>query len=139
VFCRAHAVQLHRARHKFETAGARLVLIGQLTPRHAAHFRRREQIDLPVLADSRRETYQAAGAKVATMGELLGPKVMAKGAAATAKHRVVQGRTIGHPAQLGGAMVIAPGGEVVWSHMSDDASDNATPGEILDAVRSARV
>jgi peroxiredoxin len=137
VFCRAHAVQLHRARHKFETARARLVLIGPLTPRHAAHFRRREQIDLPLLADSRREN--AAGAKVATMGELLGPKVMAKGAAATAKHRVVQGRTIGHPAQLGGAMVIAPGGEVVWSHMSDDASDNATPEEILDAVRSARV
>ena len=130
-------MQLHGARGEFEAAGARLVLIGQLTPRHAAHFRRREQIDLPILADEKRQSYKAAGAKVATMGELLGPKVMAKGAAATAKYRVVQGRTIGHPAQLGGAMVIAPGGEVVWSHMSDDASDNATPEEILEAVRSA--
>ena len=48
-----------------------------------------------------------------------------------------QGRTIGHPAQLGGAMVIAPGGAVVWSHMAEDASDNASPEEILAAVRSA--
>lgn len=137
MFCRAHAVQLHRARLQFEAADARLVLIGQLTPRHAAHFRRHEHIDLPVLADEKRESYKAAGAKVATMGELLGPKVMAKGAATTTKYRVVQGRTIGHPAQLGGAMVIAPGGEIAWSHMSDDASDNATPEEILEALRSA--
>jgi peroxiredoxin len=138
VYCRAHAVQLHRARQDFEAAGARLVLIGQLTPRHAAHFRSRQQIDVPVLADEQRASYKAAGAKVGTMGELLGPKVVAKSAAVTAKYRVVQGRTIGHPAQLGGAMVIAPGGEVVWSHMSQDASDNASPEEILEAVRSAR-
>lgn len=131
-------MQLHRAREEFEAAGGRLVLIGQLSPRHAAHFRRREHIDLPVLADEKRESYKAAGAKVATMGELFGPKVVARGAAATAKYHIVQGKTIGHQAQLGGAMVIAPGGEVAWSHMSEDAGDNATPEEILEAVRSAR-
>jgi hypothetical protein len=48
-----------------------------------------------------------------------------------------QGRTSGHPAQLGGAMVIAPDGEIVWSHMSEDASDNASSEKILDAARSA--
>jgi hypothetical protein len=51
--------------------------------------------------------------------------------------KVHQGRIIGHPAQLGGAMVIAPGGEVVWSHMAEDASDNASPKEILAAARQA--
>lgn len=131
-------MQLHRAREEFDAAGANLVLIGQATPRHAGHFRRAANIDVPVLADEKRESYRAAGAKVATMGELLGPKVVARGAAASAKHRVVQGKLIGHPAQLGGAMVIAPGGAVVWSHMSDDVSDNATPVEILAAARSAR-
>jgi hypothetical protein len=34
-------------------------------------------------------------------------------------------------------MVIRPGGEVVWSHMSQDASDNAEPEAILAAVRAA--
>jgi peroxiredoxin len=130
-------VQLHRAREQFEAAGARLVLIGQLTPRHAAHFRRRREIELPVLADEKRESYKAAGAKIATMGELVAPKIVAKGALTTARTGLVQGRTIGHPAQLGGAMVIGADGRVAWSHMSQDASDNAAPKEILAAVRQA--
>jgi hypothetical protein len=32
-------------------------------------------------------------------------------------------------------MVIAPGGEITWSHMAEDASDNASPDEILAAAR----
>jgi peroxiredoxin len=130
-------VQLHGARSDFEAVGAKLVLIGQATPRHAAHFRRRFGLEMPVLADERRESYKAAGAKLATFGELLGPRVVAKGISASRRNGVVQGRTIGHPAQLGGAMVITPDGAVAWSHMSEDASDNASPEAILAAVRDA--
>jgi hypothetical protein len=128
---------LDRARQKFEGAGANLVLIGQLTPRHAAHFRRRQKIELPVLADEKRATYKAAGAKIGSLTDLLGPNVVAKGALTTLRTGKLQGRTIGHPAQLGGAMVVAPPGEIVWSHMAGDASDNAAPEEILAAVREA--
>jgi peroxiredoxin len=130
-------VQLHRARDEFDAAGAPVTLIGQATPRHAAHFRRRQGIDLPVLADEKRVSYKAAGAKIATVGELLGPKVVAKGFSTGRKYGVHQGRTVGHPAQLGGAMLILPGGEVAWTHMSDDASDNAETDEILAAVRAS--
>ena len=126
---------MDRARQDFDDAGARLVLIGQLTPRHAAHFRRRQEITLPVLADESRISYKAAGAKLGSITDLLGPKVIAKGALTTLRTRKVQGRTIGHPAQLGGVMVIAPDGEVVLKHMANDASDNASPKEILGAVR----
>jgi peroxiredoxin len=129
---------LDRARDEFDREGAKLVLIGQLTPRHASHFRRRQEIGVPVLADERRASYKAAGAKVATFNELLGPKVVAKGILTSARTGQRQGRTIGHPAQLGGAMVIAPDGRVVWSHMAQDASDNASPEEILEAVRRLR-
>jgi peroxiredoxin len=128
-------VQLYREREALEAEGARLVLIGQATPRHAAHFRRRQGIDLPVLADEKRASYRAAGAKVATLNELLGPKVVAKGLVTSLRSRQPQGRTIGHPAQLGGTMIIRPDGSVAWSHMSEDASDNATPEEIVAAVR----
>jgi hypothetical protein len=130
-------VQLHRAREEFEAVGARLVLIGQLTPRHAAQFRRRQQIELPVLADERRASYKAAGAKIATFGELLGPRVVAKGLLTSTRTGRMQGRTLGHPAQLGGAMVVRRDGAVVWSHMSQDASDNAPPEAILAALKSA--
>ena len=139
VHCRSHAVALEGARSEFDEAGVRVVLVGQATPRQAAHFRRRLEIDLPVLADESRESYRVAGAKVATAGELLGPKSVTQGLRRTFESRgkVHQGRIIGHPAQLGGAMVIAPSGEVTWSHMADDASDNASPEEILAAARQA--
>ncbi|MFL5892772.1 MAG: AhpC/TSA family protein [Solirubrobacterales bacterium] len=130
-------MQLHREREALEETGAGLVLIGQATPRHAAHFRRRQDIDLPVLADEKRESYKAAGAKVATLSELLGPKVAAKGLVSSLRSRQPQGRTIGHPAQLGGTMIVRPDGSVPWSHMSEDASDNASPAEILAAIREA--
>jgi peroxiredoxin len=126
---------LDRARDDFDAAGARLVLIGQLTPRHAAHFRRRQGIELTVLADEGRASYKAAGTKVGTMGELLGPKVFAKGILTSARTRKMQGRTLGHPAQLGGAVLVSPDGTVTWSHMARDASDNASPEEILEAIR----
>jgi peroxiredoxin len=139
VHCRSHAVRLDEARPDFDAAGARVVLIGQATPRQAAHFRRRLDIDLPVLADQERESYRLAGAKMATAGELLGPKSVTRGLKATFESRgkVHQGRIIGNAAQLGGAMAIAPGGEVTWSHMAEDASDNASPAEILAAARQA--
>ncbi len=122
------------AREEFEAAGVQLVLIGQLTPRHAAHFRRRQKIQLPVLADEERRSYKAAGAKVGSVGDLLGPKVVAKGALTTLRTRKLQGRTLGHPAQLGGAMVIAPGGEVLFEQMAKDASDNVEPRALLAAL-----
>jgi hypothetical protein len=132
-------VQLHRAQQDFDAAGVGLVLVGQGGPRQAAHFRRRQGVDLPVLADEKRESYRAAGAKVATTGELLGPRSVASGALKTLRSagKVRQGKIIGHPAQLGGALVVATDGRVTWSHMSEEASDNASPKEILAAARRA--
>jgi hypothetical protein len=125
---------LDRARKDFEAAGADLVLIGQLTPRHAAHFRRRQKIETPVLADEQRASYRAAGAKVGGIGDLFAPKVVARGALTTLRTGKLQGRTIGDPAQLGGTIVIAPSGETVFKRMAKDASDNAAPDEVLAAL-----
>jgi peroxiredoxin len=130
-------MQLHRARSKFDAAGGELVLIGQATPRQAAHFRRRQGIQLPVLADEDRVSYEAAGAKSAGVLDLYSPKVVAKGALTGVREKTVQGRTIGDANQLGGALVIDTGGNVTWSHMSTDAGDNASPEEILAAIKAA--
>ncbi len=130
-------MQLHRARSKFDEAGGELVLIGQATPRHAAHFRRRQGIQLPVLADEDRVSYEAAGAKSAGVLDLWNPKVVAKGAVTGLREKTVQGRTIGDANQLGGALVVDTNGDVTWSHMSTDAGDNASPEEILAAVKAA--
>jgi peroxiredoxin len=139
VHCRDHAVQLHRARSDFDSEGIGLALIGQKTPRHAADFRRRNGIDLPILADEKRETYKAAGARMGKLGDLLGPRSVVAGISKTFRSagKIRQGRVIGSAAQLGGALVIAPGGRIVWSHQSENAADSASPEELLEAARTA--
>jgi hypothetical protein len=135
VHCRDHAVQLHRAREEFEVAGATLTLIGQANPRHAAAFRRKTKIDLPVLADEDRRTYKLAGLKRGSVTQLLGPRSVLSGLKHSARSGQVQGRVIGDVAQLGGAMVIGPGGEVLLERRAQNAGDSVEPGELLAAVR----
>jgi hypothetical protein len=131
-------VQLHRDRHRFEEEGANLALIGQGQPEQARDFKRSQKLDgITLLADSQRDAYRAAGAKKATVGELVGPKVVAKGIVRGARQRLRQGLTVGHPAQLGGVLVVDTSGAVVWSHLAEDASDNPANDTVLDAVRTA--
>ena len=145
VFCRDMAVKLHKLRHDFEAAGVRLVLIGHGTPQIAASFRRMQGIELPVLVDPDRRIYDVAGAKMATLPEIIGPRQIWAGLKATIGSRlrlgsiaVHQGRIIGNAAQLGGVLVVAPDGSVRYSHLSDDASDNPPAREVLAAARAIR-
>jgi AhpC/TSA antioxidant enzyme len=130
-------MQLHRAHKQIEDAGTRLVFIGQATPRHAAHFRRRFAPDVTILADEERRTYKLIGAPRGGTAELIGPGVVLKGIARGLKDRQVQGRPVGDVAQLGGTLLVMPDGSIPWTHMSRNASDNASVDEILQAVSSS--
>ena len=132
-------MQLHRDRDRFEAAGLRLVVIGQGTPAHALEFRARNQVDaLTMLVDESRASYDAAGAKVATVAELLGPRVAARGIVSALRTRLPQRATRGHPAQLGGVLLVLPDGSVPYAHLAEDASDNAATDEILAAAERDR-
>ena len=128
---------MDRAKADFKAIDANLVLIGQGTQRQAANFRRRQGIQLPVLADQELVSYRAAGAKVAGVRDLLSPMVVARGAMASVREKTIQTRTQGDAAQLGGTLVVAADGRITWAHMSTDAGDNASPEEILAAVKDA--
>ena len=130
-------MQLHRDRDRFEASGARLAVIGQGRPAQAADFRRSQKLEIPLLVDGKREAYKAAGTKIATASELLGPSVLLKGLKRGLSTRVRQGRTIGHPAQLGGVLVVAPDGTIPYAHLADDAGDNPPNDEVLEAVEAA--
>jgi len=137
-FCRAYSAQLNRASARFAAAGARLTLVGQGTPGDAAHFRQRMRIDLQVLADRDRVTYLWAGTKIATLDELVGPVVVGRALVAMARERVLIGHNTADEAQLGGAIVVSPGGTIAFTHISRDASDMASPDTLLAAVRRIR-
>ena len=128
-------MQLHRAREQFEEAGVGLVLIGQASPRQATAFRRKMEIDLPVLADEERGTYKAAGLKRANVSQLLGPRSVLSGVKHGARSGVVQGRIIGDAAQLGGAVIVAPGGDVVYEQVQRNAGDTVEADALLEAAK----
>ena len=112
------------------------MFIGQATPRHAAHFQRRYAPDVEILADEDRESYRAMGLRRGGVSQLLGPRSVLKGVGriATSGHVTVQGRIIGDAAQLGGTFLMLPSGEIAWSHVNKDASDNAEVEDILEAL-----
>ena len=130
-------MQLHRDRERFEEAGVRLAVIGQGTPEQARHFAESQKVELELLVDRKRDAYGAAGTKIATFAELLGPRMIARGARRSLASGVRQGRTAGHPAQLGGVLLVMPDGSIPYAHLADDASDNAPNEEVLAAVREA--
>jgi hypothetical protein len=134
VHCRDHAVQLHRAHERFEQAGIDLVLIGQVSPRQATAFRRKLGLEpVPILTDEDRATYKLAGFKKANVAQLLGPQSALAGVKHGLRSGVVQGRIIGDAAQLGGAAVIAPGGEVLLRQASQHAGDTISADDLLAA------
>ena len=130
-------MQLHRAREQFERASVGLTLIGQATPRQATAFRRKLDIDLPVLADEERSTYKAAGIPRASVGQLLGPRSVLSGVKHGARSGVVQGRIIGDAAQLGGAAIVRPGGEVAFEQVQRNAGDTVEAEALLEAAQRA--
>lgn len=128
---------MNRDRDAFTEAGAPLTVIGQGTPANAAWFRQEFELEIDLLVDTDRRAYKAAGAKVATVGELVAPKIVTRGLRRSRDSGVRQGKMLGHPAQLGGLMLVTPGGEVPWLHLSDDASDYPPNEEATEAVRLA--
>jgi peroxiredoxin len=138
-------VDIHRSRHDFEKADVELVVIGHGSAAHAADFRRQQNVELPLLVDPDRRVYELAGAKVATLPELIGPRQILRGLRATIMSRlrqgsiaVHQGRIIGHAAQLGGVLVIAPDGSVRYAYLSEESGDNPPAREVLAAARAIR-
>jgi peroxiredoxin len=130
---------LNGAREEIEAHGARLVFIGQATPKHAAHFKRRYAPDVEILADEDRASYKAMRIPRGGVSELLGPRSVLKGIGRTmtSGQVTVQGRVIGDAAQLGATFIVLPSGEVAWSHVSKDASDNADAKDVIAALAEA--
>ena len=82
--------------------------------------------------------YEAAGARVGTLSQLVGPRVMLAGARlAAGGSGARQGQVIGHAAQLGGVLIVAPDGSVPYAHLAENAADLAPEEEVLEAAHKA--
>lgn len=136
LFCREQVIELKRHEAELRSAGGEVVVIGMGTPEHAAHFQQQQELPFTLLVDRTRESYRAAGLKYPKMWEVTGPKVWWRGLKAVAKG-ARQGSAKQNYKQLGGTLVIAPGGEVEWTHKSKDSADNAPVDQIVSYLKAA--
>ena len=131
-------MQLHRDREDFDASGAELVVIGQGTAKQANDFKEKYHVEeLRMLVDPERVTYKAVGTKKASLTDMYNPRTVARGFKSAMTNKIVQGTVQGSATQLGGVLVIAPGGEIVWSRLATDPSDNPPNAEVLEAARGA--
>ena len=120
---------------EFEAKRANVAAIGMGLIPMAAAFRDQHDIPFPLLVDRHRETHGALELKRGNLMDVVGPKQVVRGVKAFFK-----GTRAGRPApkqdvlQLGGALVVAPGGEVLYRHQAAGAEDNAPVDDLLDAL-----
>jgi hypothetical protein len=113
--------------------GAELIAIGMGRPTAAADFRERERIPFPLIVDHTKESYRALGMNRGGWADVVGPRVLWRSAKSILGGNM-QGRARQDPLQLGGAVVVNAGGEVLYVHRSKNSSDNVPAEELIAAL-----
>src|SRR3712207_741574 len=98
----------------------------------AAAFAASHPAPFPLLVDPERVSYRAVEMSRGTWMDVAGPKEWVGGIRATAAHGIAVARQ--DPQQLGGAAVLAHGGEVRLVHRSSSSSDNLPVDRLLEAL-----
>jgi hypothetical protein len=121
----------------FETAGARLAVIGSGWPAMAKSFAERTQLpaSMLLLCDPKLESFQAAGLHRSVL-RTLNPLALLLWVRALLKgHR--QGKQAGDNFQQGGSLVVARGGEVLLRTVSQMPGHHPSPAKLLGALSAA--
>jgi alkyl-hydroperoxide reductase/thiol specific antioxidant family protein len=127
--------QLHHERDSVHGRGAELAVIGNGSRHFAEAFKRDLGLETPLFVDTRRDAYRALGMKRSFFHTLLAPRVFSHGLRAWRKgHR--QKRVQGDPWQLGGVLVVLPGGRIAYRYLSGEAGDHPPVEDVLAAVPS---
>jgi hypothetical protein len=118
---------------EFRGKNAEVVIIGMGTPKMAATFKARMKAPFPMLVDRELRSYKAVGLKKGSVGDVIGPRLWAKGTKI-----LLRGRGMAtpkqNPYQLGGVAVVARGGDVLYVHRARNASDFPSIDELLTAI-----
>ncbi|MDQ6692527.1 MAG: AhpC/TSA family protein [Candidatus Dormibacteraeota bacterium] len=106
---------------EIERAGARLVFVGNGSPKFAASFADREVPGCLVLTNPSLDVYRALNLKRGVLATL-GPKSILAGAAATLRGRT-QTAVQGDPWQQGGLVLMMPDGRLPFIQRNQSAGD----------------
>ncbi len=114
---------------RIRALGAELIVVGNGRPDQAATFKDELGLTIPLLVDPTGAAYRAAGlqrglSKVFKFGTFRN--------AARAKGKGFRQKGVqGDPWQLGGTLLIAPGGKVLLHQISHEAGDHPDPQQLI--------
>ena len=129
-------MQLHRELPAIRARGAELILVGNGNRRFAEAFKDDLGIKAPIYVDTKREAYRALEMKrglMRTLGSLDTWKSFGRALKAGFRQKGVQGDAW----QLGGVLVVLPGGTVAYRYLSNSAGDHPPVADILAALPAA--
>jgi hypothetical protein len=132
MFCREQAVQVHREKKAIEKKGARLAFVGNGNKAMAAAFRDQFDITAPLYVDTKRASYRAFDFGRSPMS--LVTTGAAKAAARAIGEGFRQGMTQGDAWQLGGVVVVRPGGDVAYRYASKHPGDHPDVKDVIAAL-----
>lgn len=102
-------------------------------PEMAAGFKNEFDIPFRLLVDTERLSYKALEIRRGSLMDVMGPSVWLPWTKAVLRGNF-QGRPQLDVTQLGGALVVAPGGEVRYRHTAKNSADNAPVDDLLAAL-----
>ncbi len=120
---------------------AAVVLITFTTPDELAAYQRRRRVPFPILIDSDRSVYHAYGLGRGSFLDVWGWRALRRYWQILRPSGPGSRDDLHTPTedtrQLGGDMVIAADGRLVWGHWSDRSTDRPSVDEIVQAVTEA--
>ena len=109
-------------------------MIGNGTPLMARDFAETFEVGVPLFTDPSRKSYEVARWRRPLGSAILGLGATLKASVRAMKAGFRQGRTQGDAFQLGGVLVIAADGRVLFEHSDQTAGDHADVGSVLAAL-----
>jgi hypothetical protein len=127
--------QLRHALPEIRAAGAELAVVGNGTLEHLRWFYEDQVPDFPAYTDPTLAVYREAGMRRDARAYLDLRAV--KSVLRARRAGFTQPGVKGDPWQQGGVLVILPGGEVAFRHVSRYLGDHPPAAEVLAALRDA--
>jgi len=133
-FCKEQVKDLRDHAAELEEAGLGVAIITPDTVEHNAAFAAEHAVPFVVLADPRRAVYAAYGFREGSLGQLLNPHVVARGAVATLRGNIAR-RSAGNARQLPGLALVDRAGLLRYRKPARDAADHLSARQLLAVAR----
>lgn len=132
MFCQEQVAQLRRETGAIHAKGAELAVVGNGNRHFAQAFAEATGLTTPLFVDTSREAYRALGMR-RDAGATLNPAALANAVRAL-RAGFRQKGVKGDPWQMGGVLVVLPGGRVAYRYLSSAAGDHPPVAELLAAL-----